>query len=156
MTAASPSGDPDRPKSGAMRPSTSRRLAFPPAPCAISICASRKRTASARANNGSTVDMVVIRGTRPFRRHHQCADWPFGGAFPAEQLALLRFQHPLEHLAALCGHRVRDRHTRDGEPPLGIPLSILVADFQCRLREKPQAPPLKIWPQFADIADRLQ
>ena len=43
--AESPSGSLDEPnRSGANRPSINRRLAMPPAPWAISICGSRKRT----------------------------------------------------------------------------------------------------------------
>ena len=42
ICAASPSGPCEEPKRmGANNPSTSLRLAFPPAPCAISICGSR-------------------------------------------------------------------------------------------------------------------
>src|SRR6516165_6641160 len=103
MCAASPSGPGAAPKRrGAKRPSTSRRLAMPPAPWAISICGSRNLILLAgvaiggsvserhRVSNGDglVVLIVVVSRAGAFRRNHQSADRCLRCALAAEEFAL--------------------------------------------------------------------
>ena len=68
--AASPSGSEDESKrTGANRPSIKRRLALPPAPCAISICGSRKRILGV----AEAMAILLILMIRPMAR-------PMGGS----------------------------------------------------------------------------
>ena len=57
-------------RSGAKRPSTSLRLALPPAPCAISICGSRKRTTGRTAATRFPQPLRSRSGHRRDVRHH--------------------------------------------------------------------------------------
>ena len=130
---ASPSGSFDPPiRIGAINPSTSRRLALPPAPCAISICGSRKRILTGavvmlnrrklREHRRFAMFVLIIRRAGAFVRHHQRAHRTLRSTFLAEQLALRRLQHAFENLAALGGLRIRNAHSGHGENALRIPL----------------------------------
>src|SRR5262249_24704126 len=117
---------------GTMSRSTSRLLALPPAPCAMSMCASANDTRgtamvlmSDRRGGRPPVHVVVVGGARALRRHHQRADRKFRRAFAAEQLALMRLQHALEHFAALRGLGIGDLHSGHLESALGVPGGVL-------------------------------
>src|SRR5262245_45790792 len=132
--AASPSSTPVVPdmSAGTINPSTRRRLALPPAPCAMSICASaktvrRRTTVDISAGRGGLASMhvVEVRGAGPFRRHHQRPDGLLGRTLAREQLALVRLQDALQHLAALRGLRVSHLNGRDAEAGLGVPSCVV-------------------------------
>src|SRR5204863_5288922 len=101
------------PSSGATSPSMRRRLAVPPAPCAISICASLKIAGAAKivaisdCRRRAAMDVAEIGGAGALGRHHQRAHGALGRALASEQLALVRLQHALEHFSALRGFRIR-------------------------------------------------
>src|SRR5471030_2641326 len=87
--------------------------------------------------------VIVIRRAGAFRRHHQRADRLVGSALLAEQLALRRLQHALQHLPALSGLRIGDSHARYGKAAFGVPLSVRLSNPESRLRDKAQSLPLK-------------
>ena len=68
--------------------------------------------------------VIVIGRAGAFRRHHQRSDRMLGRALLAEQLALRRLQHALQHFPALRGLRIGDPHARHGEAPFRIPFRI--------------------------------
>src|SRR5690242_4579361 len=161
MAAASPSSSP-APTSGAISPSTRRRLAFPPAPCAISMCVSEKTSGrgpaivvmSDRRGAGAPVHVVEVRGAGAFRRDHQRSGRTLGRALTAEQLALVRLQHALQDLAAL--RRLWIGHLNAGhiEPRFSVPRGVVGAEFQGRLRDEPEPPPFEVRPKFEDVGQR--
>src|SRR5262249_22513828 len=120
-------------KRGTMSPSTRRRLAFPPAPCAMSICASRNVgvpgavsvAISAGGGARSAVNVAEISGARALGRNHERADRQLGRAFAGEQLALVWFQHAFEDFAALRRFRICDGDARYLKACFGIPHGIV-------------------------------
>src|SRR5689334_7875005 len=159
QTAASPSDSSSGPaKSGASRPSTRRRLARPPAPCAMSIWASRKRMACSSVisdlphrRRRLPASIVVVRRAGPFGGDHERADRMLRGALPAEQLALVGLEHALQHLAALGGLGVGHPHTGKAEATLGVPLGVAVADLEGGLGNETEASPLEVWSKLEDL-----
>src|SRR5580693_5199599 len=98
---------------GTNKPSINLRLALPPAPCAISICGSRKRilevTAVAIAicplGRGADVGehgrlamfVIKIRRARALGRNHQRADGMLGSTFIAKKFALRGLEHTFQN-----------------------------------------------------------
>src|SRR5262245_16734329 len=160
--AASPS-DPHAPTSGAISPSTRRRLAVPPAPCAISICVSVKRRALGNAivdishrRRRSAVHVAEVGGTGAFRGHHERTDRAFRRALATEQLALMRFENAFEDLATLRGFRIGDLHARHRETDLCIPRRVSGAKLQRRLRDEAEAPPFEVGAELEHIREHAQ
>src|SRR5215468_4950403 len=166
MCAASPSGPEAAPKRrGAKRPSTSLRLAMPPAPWAISICGSRNLILLAEMAMGGSVSerhrvsdghgfvmlIVVVSRAGAFRRNHQGADRCLRCAFAAEEFALRGFEDALENLAALRGVGIRNTHAGDREALLGVPIGVGRANLESRLRDEPEAAPLEIRPKLENF-----
>src|SRR5215831_7635570 len=166
--AASPSGSKEPPSSiGAMRPSASLRLALPPAPCAISICVSRKRNLGAAVlmfplsghrNIGQcfAVLVVVVGSAGALGRNHQGSDGMLRSTFGSEQLALSGLQHALQDLAALRSFRIGHADARHGETALGIPVGVRIPDAQSRLRNEAHAAPLEVITQLKHFRYRPQ
>src|SRR5688572_20186307 len=86
-------------------------------------CRSSSRDSGDRDGGGiSTGRTAVIGGTCALRRHHQRANRTFRRAFPAEQLALLRLEHPFQHFSTLRRHWIADVERGHLEAALGVPL----------------------------------
>ena len=79
-----------------------------------------------------------------------------GRALVAEQLALRRLQHALQHLAALRGFRIGDPHAGNRETRSASQSRIALANAQGRLRDEPHAAPLEIIAQLEHFGDGPQ
>ena len=77
---------------------------------------------------GFSMLVVIVGRARAFGRNHQRADGAFRRALLAEQLALRRFQHALQHLAALRRLGIGDAHAGHIEALLRIAFRIAVAN----------------------------
>ena len=102
------------------------------------------------------VHVVVVGGAGAFGRHHQRADRLLGRALLAEQLAVLRLEHALEHLAALRRLGVGDANAGHLEARLGVPPRVLVADLERRLRDEAEPAPLEVGAQLEHLGHRPQ
>src|SRR5579859_2491732 len=165
---------------GTSRPSISVCVALPPAPWAIVIWLSRKRSGLARtvsmisrtrcsrsvgaawwANSddltlAGEAPVVVVGGAGPLGRDHARPDRVLGRARAPEHLALPGLDHALQDLAALAGLRVGDADAGHLVANLGVEAAVGLGQLQCALRDEPEAPPLEMRSQLEHLGQNGQ
>ena len=67
-----------------------------------------------------------------------------GRALTSKEFALVRFQHTFQHFPALRRFGIGNAHAGDLEPLFRVPLGIVIADAQRRLRDEAHAAPFEV------------